>query len=56
MKDKQNFRSLNCDGCQCNVCQGSCMNCYTCYRAEYADKSYDDCYVEYSAHDECIEI
>nr|DAU15152.1 MAG TPA: hypothetical protein [Caudoviricetes sp.] len=35
-KNKENFRSMNCDDCQCNVCLGARMACYECYRAEYA--------------------
>ena len=45
MKDKNNFRMMNCDGCQCNECyECSSSNCDICYRAEFAVESFKDMY------------
>ena len=40
MKEQRNFRSLNCEGCQCDKCHNACSNCVQCYRADYAE---EDC-------------
>lgn len=56
MKDKKNFRAMNCDDCQCAVCLGACMACNECYRAEYAEESYEDFYVKDTGQKECVEI
>lgn len=56
-KNKENFRSMNCDDCQCNVCLGTCMACYECYRAEYAQEDWQDFYYPYDkANKDCHEF
>ncbi len=55
MKDENNFRKMNCDDCQCSICSGACMNCSRCYRAEYAEKDWDDYYVPDNGNKECFE-
>ena len=42
-----NFRSMDCDDCQCNICLGSCMACCECYRSEYAEEYWFDFYYPY---------
>lgn len=45
MKDTKNFRSLNCTGCQCDLCIAcSSPNCEICYRADYAEEDFVDMY------------
>lgn len=56
MKDENNFRKMNCDDCQCSICLGACMNCSRCYRAEYAEKDWDDYYVPDNRNKECSEF
>ena len=44
-KSKENFRSMNCDGCQCNGCyECASANCDICYRAEIATEECEDMY------------
>ena len=47
VKNKENFKSMNCVGCQCDNCYecASC-NCDICYRAEFATEDCDDMYFE----------
>ena len=54
-KKVEDFKSLNCTGCQCDnyCCQAS--NCCRCYRAEYAEEDCDDYYYEGNGEDECSE-
>lgn len=55
----ENFRSCNCDNCQCNVCLSLCMSCskccyyccYECYRAEFAEEDWKDFYYPYNKDD-----
>lgn len=48
---------MNCDDCQCNVCQGACMACYECYRSEYAKENWEDFYYPYDGNSkECHEF
>ena len=43
IKNAKNFRSLNCEGCQCIDCgECLCANCEICYRAEFASEGYED--------------
>lgn len=45
MKNKSDFRSLNCNGCQCDNCyECSSCNCEICYRAEFATEDCNDMY------------
>ena len=45
MKNEENFQSLNCEGCQCDLCIAcSSPNCEICYRAEYAEENFRDMY------------
>lgn len=56
-KDINNFRKMNCDDCQCNVCLGSCMACHECYRAEYAEENWEDFYYPHDPESkECHEF
>lgn len=43
-KNKDNFRKMNCEDCQCMFCSGTCMCCFECYRSEYAEEDFDDFY------------
>lgn len=56
MKNPNEFRKMNCDDCQCNICLGSCMFCYICYRAEYAKEEYEDFYYPDDGSNECHEF
>lgn len=47
----KNFRSMDCENCQCNVCLGGCMACYECYRAEFAEEDWEDFYYPYDKDD-----
>lgn len=54
MKDVENFRSLNCAGCQCNLCIAcSSPNCEICYRAEYAEDDFADMFHVVGNKKEC---
>lgn len=45
MKKTNNFRSMNCEGCQCDGCyECSSANCDICYRAEFANEGDEDMY------------
>lgn len=45
MKDTKNFRTMDCNGCQCNDCyECASANCDICYRAEFASESDKDMY------------
>ena len=50
------FRKINCDDCQRNQCQGVCLNCHICYRAEYAEEGFEDFYVKGTGEKDCIEF
>lgn len=50
----ENFRTMNCTGCQCNGCyECSSANCDICYRAEFANKNDKDMYHEMQNKKEC---
>lgn len=50
----ENFRIMNCTGCQCNGCyECSSANCDICYRAEFANKNDKDMYHEMQNKKEC---
>ena len=54
MKEKKNFRTMNCNGCQCNGCyECSSANCDICYRAEFAAENCDDMYHVTGSKKEC---
>ena len=54
MKDKNNFRMMNCDGCQCNDCyECASANCDICYRAEFATEDCDDMFHVAENEKEC---
>ena len=45
MQNTKNFRSMDCDGCQCKDCyECASANCEICYRAEFANESDKDMY------------
>ena len=46
IKDKKNFKAMNCSDCQCYLCNNMCGKCYKCYRAGYADENDNDYYVQ----------
>lgn len=56
MKDESNFRKMNCDDCQCNICLGACMQCSRCYRSEYAEEDWEDYYVADNGEKDCQEF
>lgn len=43
-KNNEQFGTMECEGCVCKDCSGACTNCVRCYRAEYAEKDWDDYY------------
>ena len=54
MKEKKNFRTMNCDGCQCDDCyECASANCDICYRAEFAIEDLDDMYHVAGSRKEC---
>lgn len=54
MKDIKNFRSLNCDGCQCDLCVACASpNCEICYRSDYAKEDYEDMFHVSEKKKEC---
>ena len=54
MKDVKNFRSLNCTGCQCDLCIACASpNCELCYRADYAEETFEDMYHMTNNKKEC---
>lgn len=55
MKEQRNFRSLNCEGCQCDKCHNACSNCVQCYRADYAEEDWDDYYYKGQGEEDCSE-
>ena len=51
-KNKENFKSMNCNGCQCDDCYDcQSSNCDICYRAEFATEDFQDMY--HVANKEC---
>lgn len=40
----EHFRMMDCDDCVCNKCQGACLGCHECLRAEYAEMDWEDQY------------
>lgn len=57
MKNKDEFRKMNCKGCQCDECfECASANCDVCYRAEFATDDLEDMYIEGSGGlDNCID-
>lgn len=55
-KNKDNFRSMNCNDCQCNVCLGVCTACSVCYRVEFAEEDWDDFYFPFYNDDSCFKF
>ena len=54
MKEKKNFRTMNCDGCQCDDCyESASANCDICYRAEFATEDLDGMYHVAGSRKEC---
>lgn len=53
-KYKENFRSSNCDDCQCYVCLGDCMACCECYRSEFAEEDWEDFFYPYNKDNGCL--
>lgn len=50
----ENFKSLNCKGCQCDSCVDCASpNCEICYRAEYAEKDFVDMFHVVDGKKEC---
>ena len=50
----ENFRTMNCTGCQCNGCyECSSANCDICYRAEFANEHDKDMYHTVTNKKEC---
>lgn len=43
-ENKDEFQTMNCDGCVCNNCDCACSNCPRCYRTEYAEQQWYDYY------------
>lgn len=55
MKNKKDFRTMNCTGCQCENMCCSAQRCDICYRAEYAEENFEDCYFKGNGEHECSE-
>jgi len=47
----ETFRSMNCEGCCCEKCDGACTDCVRCYRAEYAELDWNDYYCTECLHE-----
>lgn len=56
-KNKEYFRSMDCEDCQCNSCLAPCIACHECYRVEFALEDWEDFYYPYDGdRSHCFEV